>query len=100
MTLRGSSPSGWTIRMIRAFDGSRSKTPLLAERGEGRPVQQVPAGRAFGRLAVEIKRLIPSAKDGSRPRLCENSRVQFAPRKFFSIWTIHSGGWRPGDYPA
>src|SRR6516162_11438582 len=23
-----------------------------------------------------------------RPRLCENSRVQFARRKFFSIWPI------------
>src|SRR6516162_6898535 len=26
--------------------------------------------------------------DSSRPRLCENSRVQFARRKFFSIWSI------------
>jgi len=26
--------------------------------------------------------------DRVRPRLCENSRVQFARRKFFSIWSI------------
>jgi hypothetical protein len=26
--------------------------------------------------------------DRLRPRLCENSRVQFARRKFFSIWSI------------
>ncbi len=43
--------------------------------------------RALQRLAVRIG---PAQSGYFRigPRLCENSRVQFARRKFFSIWPI------------
>jgi len=39
-------------------------------------------------LVVKILRLVPGSEGGSQPRLCENSRVQFACRKFFPIWSI------------
>ena len=38
------------------------KPGLLAERG-GRPVQQVAAGRAIGRLVVAIKGLVPVSRE-------------------------------------
>jgi hypothetical protein len=37
-------------------------------------------------LVGENLTLGTGSEGGSRPRLCENSRVQFARRKFFSIW--------------
>jgi hypothetical protein len=39
--------------------------------------------------AIErIRHKLAAVDDGDRHRLCENSRIQFARRKFFSIWPI------------
>src|SRR6516162_6133082 len=51
------------------------KPRLLAERGA--------ADRAYGRLVVEIKRLVPAPGVGSGWRPCENTGIQSARRKSF-----------------
>src|SRR6516225_6895225 len=62
------------------------KPGLFAERGEGRPVQRAAAADcAYGRLVVEIKRLVPAQGVGSGWSLCENAHEPTRWRIIFSI---------------
>jgi len=56
-----------------------------ARSGFGATLSQIPTNVANHPLLPISARY---RMDRSRPRLCENSRVQFARRKFFSIWSI------------
>jgi len=65
------------------------KNPDYSQKEGGRPVQRAAAADcAYGRLVVEIKRLVPSPRGGSRPRLCENTGIQSAHRKSFLISSV------------
>jgi hypothetical protein len=71
------------------FGSSRSQMPvtptLSRKRSEG------PGRLRRGRATV--RKLCRQARSVSnRPRLCENSRVQFARRKFISIWSGAKAG--------
>ena len=81
-----------TLRFrAHALQGRPNPRAECTERGINRRCRHRKRTAAVGRTSA-LHPLLPISAlyrmDRSRPRLCENSRVQFARRKFFSIWSI------------
>jgi len=79
-------------RCVEAYYLQRTRSEGIAERTlSGAPIDrgwEYRDQRAGLRPSTRWGRCRSPGSVSIRPRLCENSRVQFARRKFFSIWSI------------